>query len=85
MINRWFLELKRASIGDCRVLGFLCNFGTFWNTSSLRRRAELSKDEEPPCGRKLGKLPVGKESEKSPAESAVRIAPVCKKLPAAQA
>ena len=30
-------------------------------------RAELSKDEEPPCGRKLGRLPVGKEPETSPA------------------
>ena len=22
MINQWFLELTRASVGDCRVLGF---------------------------------------------------------------
>ena len=30
-------------------------------------RAELSKDEEPPCGRKLGRLPVGIEPGTSPA------------------
>ena len=72
MINRWFLELKRASIGDCRVLRFLGDFGAFWNTSSLRKRAELSKDEEPLGCRKLGRLPVGKEPETSPTESAAK-------------
>ena len=87
MINRWFLELKIASIGDYRVFFvFFCNFGTFWNASSLRRRAELSNDEEPLYGsRKLGRRPVGKESETSPTESSVRIAPVCKEPPAARA
>ena len=59
-------------------------FETFWNTSSLRRRAKLSKDEEPSCGRKLGRPQVGKESEILPVESAVRIAPVCKEPAAAQ-
>ena len=58
MINRWFLELKRASIGDCC---FLCSLGLFGITSSLRMGAELSKDEKPPCGMKFGRLPVGKE------------------------
>ena len=33
----------------------------------MKRRAELSKDEEPPCGRKLGRLPVGIEPGTSPA------------------
>ena len=33
---------------------------------------ELSEDEEPPCSRKLGRLPVGKEPEISPAESVAK-------------
>ena len=75
--DRWFLELKKASIGDFRVLCFLGNFGTFFNTSGLRRRAEFSKGEEPPCGQTLGRLLVGKKPETSLAESAVRIEPFC--------
>ena len=62
-----------------------CVFGTFWNASSLTRRAELSKDEEPPCGRKLGRPPVDNEPEPSSAESAVTIAPVCTEPLAARA
>ena len=31
MINRWFLELARKSIGDCRVLCLLCKLVGFWN------------------------------------------------------
>ena len=85
MDDRWFLELKKASIGDFRVLCFLGNFETFFNTSGLRRRAEFSKGEEPPCGKKLGRLLVGKEPETSLAESAVRIEPfLCKEPPTAQ-
>ena len=44
-----------------------------------------AQDEESPCGRKLGRLPVGKEPETPPAESALRVAPVCKGPPAARA
>ena len=51
-------------------------FGTI-KTSSLRR-AEHLKDERQTCGRKLGRLPIRKKPETSPAESALRIAPVCK-------
>ena len=56
-----------------------CVIWDFLDTSSLSRRAKLSKDERPPCDRKLGRLPVGKKPETPPAESALRIAPVCKK------
>ena len=42
-------------------------------------------DEEPPCGKKLGRLPINEKLETPPAESALRTAPVCKEPPAAQA
>ena len=53
-----------------------------------QRRAEGSRgerDEEPPCSRKLGRPSIGKEPETPPAESALRIAPVCKGPPAESA
>ena len=49
------------------------------------------KYEEPPCGRILGRQPVGQESvaerpcQRHHRPRALRIAPVCKELPAARA
>ena len=68
-----------------------CVFGIFLITSSLRRRAKLSKDEKPPCDRKLAR---GCRSAKSAAvertagsttgREPLRIALVCKETPAAR-
>ena len=73
MVNGWFLELTRASIGDCRVLCFLGNLGLLEYYFHFEERAELSeRDEESACGRRLGRLPVGKEPWTPPAESAAK-------------
>ena len=74
MINRWLLELRRASIGDSR----------FWDFQELLQFEEESRGERP-CGRKLRRTPIGKKSETPPAESVLRIPPVYKEPPAARA
>ena len=60
-----------ALIGDTRALW------NFWNYFNFVKESRGERDEEPPCGRKLVRLPIGKESETPPAESPLRVAPVC--------
>ena len=79
MVDRWFLELTRASIGNCRVLCFNGNL-RFRNTDSiLRREQSFQRDEESACGRsssettgRQGALLYSVLLETPPAESAAK-------------
>ena len=42
------------------------------------KESKGESDEGPPCSKKLGRLLIGNKQETLPAESALRIAPVCK-------
>ena len=51
MINRWFLELRRAAIGGCRVFVY---FGNFRNYFKFVKESKGERDEGLPCRRSLG-------------------------------
>ena len=77
MIDRWFLELRGHQLE-------IVVFCVIWEFLEYLRRAELRTKSHPTVGASAWP-PVGKEPEIPPAESALRIAPVCKEPPAARA
>ena len=92
MINRRFLGLTRASVGNCRVLYFFLVIWGFLEYFKFEKESRTTRTKSPPAGRKLGRQPVGKDSavvERTAGDTTDREryekAPVCKEPPAAQA